>query len=243
MKPEDIKNDILLRLNIERDVRETLRRQQNEESAPVKKSSYAWLDSKFGLLLVGAVISGILVPTFQFTQEEIKWQRQNRYNALDRQLGNIRDSLKQFIAVQALSAELYDLGLAVLDARSAGVDGPQLEHWRKDFRALQSRRLQQNATFAATVFYFPTESQQPIRTAWNELISPSQQLQTLVGNLLEENRAALGKKVALGKIGNPNEAAAQLDTSVTKVNQVYEQVLLMLRHQLIEVERETFKFQ
>jgi len=243
MNNEEIKKEILARLEIEREVREQLERQQSDKSSSIRKSPWAWLDSNLGLLLIGAVISGVLVPTFQFTQEQIKWQRQNRYSSIEHQLGSIRESLKQFIAVQALSAELYDLGLAFLDTPSA--DRLQLQQWRKDFRALQSRRVHQNATFAATIFYFPTESQQPIRTAWNDLMQPSQKLQTLVGGLLEENKTGAGKKVTgvtVGKPLEPNEVAVQLDTSLAEVNQAYERLMSMFRQQLLEVEHDKSKF-
>jgi len=83
MNTEEIKNEILAKLEIEREVREQLRRQQSDQSVSTKKSPWAWLDSKFGLLLIGAVISGVFVPTFQFTQEGIKWHKQNRYDSLE----------------------------------------------------------------------------------------------------------------------------------------------------------------
>jgi hypothetical protein len=243
MDSEQIRNEVLARLEIEREVREQLARQQREPSAPTATGVPAWLDSKLGLLLIGAVISGVLVPTFQFTQEEIRWHRQNRYNNLERQLGSMRESLKQFIAVQALSAELYDLGLAVLDTPSATADRLQLEQWRKDFRALQARRVQQNAAFAATVFYFPSAAQQPIRTAWNDLMRPSQQLQAGVGGLLGEREPMTGAKKTADKAIDANEVAVRLDGSLAEVNQAYERVLSMLRQQLIEVEHESSKFQ
>ncbi len=241
MDTEEIKKDILARLQIEREVREQLARQQSE-SAPARKSSWAWLESRFGLLLIGAILSGVLVPTFQFTQEQIKWHRQNRYDSLERQLGSIRESLKQFIAVQALSAELYDLGLAVLDSSSAGADPVQREQWHRDFRALQARRVEQNAAFAATMFYFPARSQEPIRAAWNDLLRPSQQLQTLVGELLEKSQTGAGNKAPAVKGLDPKELTLQLDTSVTEVNQAYERLLMTLRQQLKEVERESSEF-
>jgi len=242
MDNEEIKNQILAKLEIEREVREQLERQQSNQRNSPKKSPWMWLDSNLGLLLIGAVISGLLVPTFQFTQEEIKWHRQNRYNSLERQLGSLRESLKQFIAVQALSAELYDLGLSILDTSSSGVARSRLEQWRKDFHALQARRIQQNAAFAATMFYFPTGSQQSIRTAWNDLMRPSQRLQKLVGDLLEENKTGAGNKVIARKSAEPNEVALRLDTSLAEVNQAYDRLLSMLRQQLLEVEYESSKF-
>lgn len=246
MNTEQIKNEILAKLEIEREVREQLGCQKSDQDVLTKKGPWAWLDSKLGLLLIGAIISGVLVPTFQFTQEEIKWRRQNRYDNLERQLGSMRESLKQFITVQALSAELYDLGLAVLDKPATEVDRTQLDQWLKDFRALQAQRIKQNAAFLATVFYFPTESQQTIRTAWNDLMRPSQQLQTLVGSLLEESKYVLsftdeGKKTQEEKKTEANEATVQLDKNLAEVNQAYTRVLSMLRQQLLEVEYESSK--
>ncbi len=38
----------------------------------VKKSS--WLNRKISLLLISALITGVLVPWFQFTQKTIEWK-------------------------------------------------------------------------------------------------------------------------------------------------------------------------
>jgi hypothetical protein len=126
------------------------------------------------------------------------------------------------------------------------VDRTQLDQWLKDFRALQAQRIKQNAAFLATVFYFPTESQQTIRAAWNDLMRPSQQLQTLVGSLLEESKYVLsftdeGKKTQEEKKTEANEATVQLDKNLAEVNQAYARVLSMLRQQLLEVEYESSK--
>jgi hypothetical protein len=244
MDSEAIKAEIVAKLEIEREVREQLARQQAEQSAPAppKASRWGWLESKVGLLLVGAIISGVLVPTFQYNQEKLKWHRQNRYENLERQLGSMRESLKQFIAVQALSAQLYDLGLAIRDDQRASAGPAQREQWRKEFRALQARRVEQNGAFAATVFYFPVPSQQPIRKAWNDLMRPAQKLQTLVGELLNGGKSDAGTKAGADGTAE-RDVDLELDVSLAEVNQAYEQVLSLLRQQLMEVERESAKFQ
>ena len=240
MNSEEIGKEVAVRLEIERQVRDQLRNLEDQGAAR-KKSRWAWLDSKLALLVIGAVISGVLVPRFQFTQEKINWQRQNRYNTVERQLGSIRDSLKQFIAVQGISAELYDLGLELIDTASATLRQSRLEEWRKDFRSLRARRVQQNAAFAATVFYFPAGSRDSIRRSWNDLLLPAQKLETLVGDLL--NDAAGGSDEKVRKKMSANETAVQLDVSLSEVNQAYEHVLTILRNQLQEVENESAKFQ
>ncbi len=240
MDNEQIRKEISVRLEIERQVREQLRN-IGDQSAATKKSHWAWLDSKMALLVIGAVISGVLVPTFQFTQEKINWHRQNRYDSLNRQLGSIRESLKQFIAVQGLSAELYNLGLEILDSSSAALLQARKEDRHEEFRALRTQRVQQNATFAATVFFSPTRSQESIREAWNNLLLPAQKLETIVGNLLREGAQGSDDKVS--QKPTANEMAVQLDVSLAEVNQAYERVLAMLRQQLQEVEHESTKFQ
>jgi hypothetical protein len=240
MNSEEIGKEVAVKLEIDRQVREQLRNLEDQGAAR-KRSRWAWLDSKLTLLIIGAVISGVLVPRFQFTQEKINWQRKNRYNTVERQLGNIRDSLKQFIAVQGISAELYDLGLELLDTDAADLRQARLEEWRKDYRALKARRVQQNAAFAATVFYFPVGSRDSIRKAWNDLLLPAQKLETLVGDLL--NDATGGSDGKVRKKMSANETAVQLDVSLSEVNQAYEHVLTNLRNQLQEVENESAKFQ
>lgn len=239
MDNEKIKNDILMRLEIEREIRKQLDQNREREVTPTK-SRWTWLEGKLALLVIGSAITGVLIPTFQFTQEKIKWHRQNRYDILGRQLSSIRESLKQFIAVQALSAELYDLGLKILDTRSTALREARLEDWRKEFHAIQMRRLQQNSAFTATIFYFPTGSRESIREAWNDLLLPSQQLQTLVGELLGEGARLSGGKAPKKPLG---ETAVQLDSSISEVNLAYEHVLSMLRQQLMGVENESSKFQ
>ncbi|MBU0909800.1 MAG: hypothetical protein KJ717_09540 [Proteobacteria bacterium] len=240
MDSEEIGKEVAVRLEIERQVREQLPNLEDQGAAR-KKSRWAWLDSKLALLIIGAMISGVLIPRFQFTQEKINWQRQNRYNTIERQLGSIRDSLKQFIAVQGISAEFYDLGLELLDTDSSSVRQARLEEWRKDFRSLKARRVQQNSAFAATVFYFPIRSRDSIRKAWNDLLLPVQKLETLVGDLL--NDAIGGTDGKVRKKMSENETAVQLDVSLSEVNQAYEHVLTILRNQLQEVENESIKFQ
>jgi len=240
MDSEEIGKEVAVRLEIERQVREQLRNLEDQGAAQ-KRRHWAWLDSKLALLIIGAVISGVLVPRFQFTQEKINWQRQNRYNKIERQLGSIRDSLKQFIAVQGISAELYDLGLEILDTDSAGLRQVRLEEWRKDFKALKARRVQQNAAFAATMFYFPAGSRDSIRKAWNNLLLPAQKLETLVGDLMNDTTGSSDGKAH--KKMSANETAVQLDVSLAEVNRAYEHVLTILRSQLQEVENESAKFQ
>jgi hypothetical protein len=230
---EEVKNEILARLAIEREVREQLARQQ-AEPAPQKKSRWSWVETKLGLLVIGAVVSGILVPVFQYTQERVKWRQQNNYNSLVLQLTNMRESLKQFIAVQVLSSELYALGLEVVQGPGP-IETAKLDQWRKDLRDLQKRRVAQSGAFAASVFYFPAGAQPKIRAAWGQLIGSAEQMHGVVAEVLDRGGAQLPAAAR-------NASATSLDVQLTKVNQSYEMLLAMLRQELLAVERESSEF-
>jgi hypothetical protein len=233
MNNEEIRNEILTKLTIEREVREQLARQQAADTAPASRSRWAWVESKLGLLVIGAILSGVLVPVFQYTQERVKWHEQNRYNSLVLQLTHMRESLEQFIAVQALSAELYELGIDVLQSRQANGTDEQIQQWRKELRALQQRRIAQNAAFAASVFYFPPSAQPPIREAWQGLILQCEELQGQIDGVLQ--------KTPKEEV-NANELATDLGERLNTVNETYERLLSMLRQQLMEVENESSAF-
>jgi hypothetical protein len=233
LSSEDIRNEILTRLAIEREVREQLAR-QNADPAPPKKTRWAWVESKLALLIVGAVVSGILVPVFQYTQERVKWRQQNDYDSLVLQLTNMRESLKQFIAVQVLSSELYSLGLEVLRAPPTS-EPAVIEQWRRELRELQKRRVAQNGAFAASVFYFPAGAQPRIRAAWSRLIGSAEAMQGLIADALDKHGTAQSAPVR-------NAAATSLDEQLHKVNESYEMLLAMLRQELLAVEQESSEF-
>src|ERR1051325_11030873 len=80
----------------------------SSSQAEQASSKSRWYESKIGLLLIGSVLSGILVPIFQYTQETIKWKRQNRYENVKYRLGMMRDGMKEFVYVHAFNAEAYE---------------------------------------------------------------------------------------------------------------------------------------
>jgi len=100
MLSDEEKQQIIEKLAFEKEVRGSLQKTDNGTSPP---GSFAWLESKLGLLLIGALLSGVLIPTFQCTQETFKWTRQNFYDNIKFQLSIIREGLKEFILIHALT--------------------------------------------------------------------------------------------------------------------------------------------
>ncbi len=236
MEQEQLKEEILQQLRLERQVREEFERRGGE--GPTEKPRFAWLESKIGLLVVGAVVSGVFVPAFQFTQETFKWMRENRYNALTRQIDDMRNSLKQLIAAHALLAATYNLGLSIPDELMLK-DAARAQEARARIRDLRLQRIQQNGTFASTILFFPRSAQGGIRSAWNDYLAAADRLQYAVDD---------GVRISMGPGGRArdqalNDALRQLDTQVPECNRRYESVLCMLQASIEEVERESARFQ
>ncbi len=79
---EKEKQLILERLRVEAEIRSQL-------GPPARK--YGWLQSPLSLLVAGFLLTGLLVPLLQFSQETLKWKRQNRYDNTKYQLSMMRD--------------------------------------------------------------------------------------------------------------------------------------------------------
>ena len=101
MLSEEEKAKIIEKVQFENEIKKTI------DSEP-KPKKFTWLNSKISLLLIGALISGILVPWFQYTQKSIEWKRQNRYDSISYRLDMMRDCVKEFVYLQAIRAEGFE---------------------------------------------------------------------------------------------------------------------------------------
>ena len=67
MISEEEKNHIIEKVKFENEIKKEL-------SPPRKIKKWPWLENKLFLLMIGAIITGILVPFFQSTQKKIDWK-------------------------------------------------------------------------------------------------------------------------------------------------------------------------
>jgi len=104
----------------------------------------------------------------------------------------------------------------------------------EELRTLQEKRIQQNAAFASSIFYFPADFQEKIRAGWNRMIVPIQKLDGTVAILLEQ-----GPKEQATIRGAPLE----LDSRLAEVNGAYDDLVSMLQDRLGEVENASSRFQ
>jgi hypothetical protein len=237
MLSQEEKDKIIERIQFETEVRKEVQSAGTEEKKPAK---HAWLESKLILLLVGSLLSGILVPLFQYTQETIKWKRQNRYENVKFRLGMMRDGMKEFVYVHAFNAEAYE-------RIRPFVDNPNVE--RKDFDSyntqhieMQNRRFQQNAKFAAFLIYFPEQERGNLRESYNDYLTS---VQTYMGQLerVVQIRYALTQSPAKERQAELTteygELTQKIDSSLGVINQKYDTVLQIMKQQIGGKEDET----
>lgn len=235
MERDQIRQEVLDQLRLEREVKEQLER---ESAKPAPKKRAAWLDTKVGTLVVGALISGFLIPAFQFTQETIKWSRQNRYNALTQQIGDMRESMKQLVAAQALVAETYNLASS-LPKGSSPDRRAALERIGARFGELRMKRLQQNAVFAGTFSFFPAQRRKEIRDAWQSYLTETDGLQFGVENVL----ATALQPAGAGRDEGVEGAVSRLGGRVDGCNATYEKIFGAIQAAIEEVQHEGARFQ
>ena len=77
-----------------------------EKNEPTKES---WVNSKIGLLVIGALLSGIIVPTFQYSQKFFEWKRANQYQIYQSDIKSRKLLLNKLIESMSYLAEINEL--------------------------------------------------------------------------------------------------------------------------------------
>ena len=111
------------------------------------------LDSKIALLLIGALITGLLVPTIQRHQEAREWNRQNRWAKINFQLEKMRECLRELTYLHAYAGEAYGIVESFLETDS--LKHGDYEEFEQQYLDLQKRRFRQNASVRSLFIYFP----------------------------------------------------------------------------------------
>lgn len=136
MTPEE-KNYILQRLTIENDIRKDIL------SANDKNDTKSWLNSKLAMLLIGSLLSGVLIPLFQFNQKRVEWKRQNQYENYKANIENKEKFLKEFINLSTFTSEIQESTRNLLE--NANVNTSDYNDYEIHVNKIQSKRYSQNA--------------------------------------------------------------------------------------------------
>lgn len=146
MLSEEEKMHIIEKVQFENEIRKEL-------SAPIERKKFSWLNSKMFLLLIGSLITGILVPWFQYTHKAIEWKRQNEFDNINFRLKMMRDCLKEFVYLSAYTSEAYERTIPFMD--KAYLSQKDYEDFEQQHIELQNSRFRQNAKVTSLLIHFP----------------------------------------------------------------------------------------
>lgn len=219
---------IVERIRAENEIRKEL-----AESEDGKKNRCSWLESKFSLLIIGAILTGVLIPTFQATQETIKWSRQNRYDNLKYRLDSARAAMKELTITHAFVAEAFER-LKTVDSGNSDA----LKKYKAQTVEMHNRRFRQNATFVGMLGLIEEKDRDVIQESFNEYLSSVQQLFSVFEAIAETRM-----RYRTGINANDEAKLQKAQDSLSKdVDKRYEQTLGMLKNYLHRLEVQSEKY-
>ena len=232
MLTEEEKREITERLRAELQIRSEL---QPPPPAPPK---HAWLQSPLSLLVAGFILTGVLVPLLQFSQETIKWRRANRYENTKYRLTMMRECLKEFVYLWALTAEAYQRSQAI--GASVTEESANLNTLKEKFSELENRRYEQNAKIVSLMIFFPEREK-----IWEQFNAFLHDYQLFNESLRRTVQERYGGSSPTGASAVPNavkSSSIDLDNSLMVLNQGYEALAEIMKQQIrvVESDSETF---
>lgn len=222
---------IVERIKAENEIRKEL-----AESEGGKKNRCSWLESKFSLLIIGAILTGVLIPTFQATQETIKWSRQNRYDNLKYRLDSARSAMKELTITHAFVAEAFERVKTVSADDSGNSDA--IKKYKAQTVEMHNRRFRQNATFVGALGLIEEKDRDVIQDSFNEYLSSVQQLLSVCEAIAETRM-----RYRTGRNADDEAKLQKAQDSLSKdADKRYEQTLGMLKNYLHRLEVQSEKY-
>jgi hypothetical protein len=229
---DEEKARIISQVRFENLIRKELK---NEEQKETKPTRWSWLHSKLGLLLIGALISGFLVPLFQYTYETIKWTRQNRYDNIKYRLEMVRSGIKEMALVQSFIAEAYERTRPLF--KSKVLDPKTVNLYRSKMIEMHNRRFFQNAKLFSYLSYFTEKQQKVINFYFEKYLSSVQAYMALLDTMIisgdEMSMNAKGEKIDFGK---------KINLLIKQINEDYDEIMSIMQLYLKELEDESEQF-
>lgn len=147
-----IRERIQLEEEIRREVRDEIDNRGKKSEDVVLPKRFSWLNSRVVLLLLGGIITGGLVPWFQYTQKTLEWRRQNQFDDIHFRLSKMRGCLEEFVYLSTYNAEAYERTKPFFSAIHLSEDS--YKSFEKQIIELQNDRYQQNAKVVSLLIYF-----------------------------------------------------------------------------------------
>ena len=235
MLTEEEKAHIVEKVQFENAIRKEL-------SPAEERKRYGWIESKIGLLLVGSLITGIFVPTFQYTQKLWEWKRQNQFANLTFRLSVMRDCLREFIYLSAFAPEAYERIRPLFEETK--LTNEEYKDLERQFVDLQNRRFVQNAKVISLMGHF--RDMKDFRKLFEEEYSNTFSLyMRYVGEFITAKGCVSGLKQCGQKKDGEADLAEQrqrLGNKLADLKGLHEKVVAKMKEEIGRAEDEGKKF-
>lgn len=225
MLSEEEKTRIIEKVRFENEIRKEL-------TTPDEPKKASWLNSKLSLLLIGSLITGILVPWFQYTHKTIEWKRQNEFENINFRLEMMRECLKEFVYLSVYTAEAYERIKPFMDMVSLTPN--DYMKFEDQYIDLQNRRFRQSAKVTSSIIYFKDAN--IIKRLFRDYVNnANDHLRDLILFVQNKNKGA--------SIKNLNKLRTKIENYTTQLNSSYIRVISKMKQEIgrLEDESESFK--
>lgn len=202
------------------------------------------LNSNFSLLIIGAILTGLLVPVFQTHQKTLEWKRQNKYDTVKYNLEMMRNCQKEFVFLTAYTSEAYERARPFIEADE--ITKIEYSEFTKQFIEMQNIRLRHVAKVKSLVIYF-VNSNSILRAIEKYIINSTNYIRD-VEYCVYQRFCLLRPQECSMEILKINKDEfekniAQIQNIVT-LNEDFERVISEIQDEIIKVEQdnETFSF-
>jgi len=215
---------------------------KKELSLTEEPKRYGWIESKIVLLLIGALITGILVPTFQYTQKRWEWKRQNQFANLTFRLNVMRDCLKEFNYLSAFAPEAYERIKPIIKGKK--LTSKESEDLERQYVNLQNRRFVQNAKVISLMVHFK-DTKDFQKLLEEEYFNAFNLYMRDVGEFISLDSCASGQSPCSQEnnvVARFDELKKQLNTKFTELKASHEMVVAKMKEEIGRAEDEGKKF-
>lgn len=211
---------------------------RKELSLTEEPKRYGWIESKIVLLLIGGLITGILVPTFQYTQKLWEWKRQNKFANLTFRLNVMRDCLKEFNYLSAFAPEAYERIKPILKGKK--LTRKEYDDLERQYVDLQNRRFVQMAKVTSLMVNF--EDTKDFQTLFEEKYTNAFSLyMRCVGEYIALTGCASGLAPCSQEdivVARLDELKEQIDIKFTELKASYQKVVAKMKEEIGRAEDE-----
>lgn len=211
----------------------------NHQSTRSISTKFAWLNSKLFLLLIGSLMTGILVPWFQYFQEKLEWKRQNQYSDINFKIEMMRDSLKEFVYLSTYAAEAYEISVTFFEITPST---PSIyEGFEQRYIDLQNRRFKQTAKVRSLLIYF--ESADILERSFSKYVNILNQFMKDVPHLAQIQYCKTNSGPCLQKAEKDLESLRpKIEKYMVLLNESYKEVIELIKQDIGRLKDESKDF-